>query len=908
MRRCLSLLSFWAVLCLPGLLFADQAFDLAGPKVDVHVKRGAVTLPISEVANLLPGDRLWVHPDLPESQSTHFVLVVAFLRGATNPPPYEWFTRVETWTRAAREEGVFVTVPKEAQQALLFLAPETGGDFSTLRKAVHDRPGAFVRSAQDLQAASWDRMRLNSYLEEVRSANLNDPSKLKETSILSARSLGIRLEQQCFDKPTDQQAPCLQQHTDGMVLDDANAQSRVAQIANGSTADLMNQLSYSSMGGAGMYSPYVGAIVDTARILSSLHTAHFQYIPALALPTDDTLNLRLNVPPSFRDPKSVVVVALPPVGPPKMPLLHPVNPDQKQCAQKPGLVFGAEGAPMVFGTAIAHDLFIHIDTTRGAFDFPVKADPAKGGLVPTKGIPALPNGELTAVLHGKWGFDDWTGPQFHLYAAASQKWMVAEDDESALVVGRDDTLHIEGDDSTLCVSSIDLAGSKALPLKWKSAKQDMLEVAMPMKDAKPGEVRLEIHQYGVAHPDTLKVNAYSEAASLDGLTFSVGDRFAVLKGTRLDEVAHAELKGILFTPAKLARVQDLDQLTMDTNAPTDKLDPGDRYSAKVTLRDGRELKVPVKVDLPRPQVALLSKGMQGDGAATPTPVGFASADDLPITGKLVFFLKSQVPQRFPRNQNVEIAAADGSFHTVLSLSNGGLMLEDSRTALGVLEPMAKFGFSAFGPIRARAVSSDGVPGDWIPLGTLVRLPEFKELRCPRATSKSCVLTANNLFLVESIAASQDFSNPVDVPADYTPAQILVPHPVNGMLYIKLRDDPETVQTLTLPIAPINPPLLSAARPAPAAAPSTSSADANAPAAAASAGSADATAPAKADASNGAKPAAAAKPDSNVKADGPGKPESRPQASKEVKPETAAPAKAGTAAVKSGATADPKTAN
>ena len=28
---------------------------------------------------------------------------------------------------------------------------------------------------------------------------------------------------------------------------------------------------------------------------------------------------------------------------------------------------------------------------------------------------------------------------------------------------------------------------------------------------------------------------------------------------------------------------------------------------------------------------------------------------------------------------------------------------------------------------------------------------------------------------------------------------MVPHPANGMLYLKLRDDPETVQTLTLPV-------------------------------------------------------------------------------------------------------------
>src|SRR3974390_15362 len=124
-------------------------FDLAGPKIDVHVKRGVATLPISQVPNLLPGDRIWIHPDLPESQSAHFVLVVAFLRGSTNPPPLSWFTRVETWNNDARAEGVFVTIPDDAQQALIFLAPETGGDFNTLRKAVHERPGAFIRAAQD---------------------------------------------------------------------------------------------------------------------------------------------------------------------------------------------------------------------------------------------------------------------------------------------------------------------------------------------------------------------------------------------------------------------------------------------------------------------------------------------------------------------------------------------------------------------------------------------------------------------------------------------------------------------------------------------------------------------------------------------------------------------------------------
>jgi hypothetical protein len=810
MRRSLPLLLL-GLLCLPSCLHGqNSAFDLVGPKIDVHVKRGDLTLPISQAANLMPGDRLWVHPDLPESQSTHFVLVVAFLRGATNPPPNDWFTRVETWTRQAREEGVFVTVPNEAQQALVFLAPETGGDFSTLRKAVRDRPGAFVRADQDLLAASWDRMRLEAYLSDVRATSLSDAKSLKEHAELASRSLGIKLDHQCFDKPADQQATCLTQHTEGMVLDDANAQSLVSQIANGSTADLMNQLSYSTIGGGGMYSPYIGAIVDGVRILSSLHTAHFQYIPALALPTKDTLNLRLNMPPSFRDPKSVVVVALPPVGPTKTPILHPINPSESLCAQKPGLVLAADGAPLVFGTSLAHDLDLHIDSPTKSLDIPITANAGKGGFVPADALPDLPPGELTATLRGKWGFDSWEGPHFKLQSAASQKWNVAPDDQSALIVGREDTLHIQGD-NTVCVSQVDLQGAKPVPLKWSPAKQYTLAVAMPMKEATPGTLTIAIHQYGVPKADTLDVNAYAEAASLDRLTLNVGDKTATLKGTRLDEVAKASFGGITWTPANLTRVQDFDQLALQTSGKTSELEPGSPYVAHVELRDGRELKAPVRVEPPRPQVTLLNKGSQEiDVSTSASPVHMGSPDDLPISQRLVFFVKSVEPQKFPRNQSVEVAAEDGSFHTTLSLADGGLMLEDARTALGTVEPLTRFGASAFGPVRARAVSADGVPGDWMALGTLVRLPAFRELRCPHAASKPCILTGSNLFLIDSLAAAQDFDNAVEVPADFTGAQLAVPHPANGTLYLKLRDDPKTVQTLTLPVTPAGLPVANTA--------------------------------------------------------------------------------------------------
>ena len=805
MRRCLQLLLLWC-LASTGLHAVDPAFDLTGPKVDVHVKRGEVTLPIGEVSNLLPGDRLWIHPDLPESQSAHYVLIVAFLRGATNPPPPEWFTRVETWAHDVRDEGVFVTVPAEAQQALLFLAPETGGDFSTLRAAVRGRPGVFVRATQDLQAASWDRMRLEAYLAEVKETSQSDPKSLKDHAVLAARSLGIRLEQQCFDKPTDQQAPCLVLHTDGLVLDDTNTQTLVSQLTSGSTADLMNQLSYSSMARGGAYSPYVGAIVDTAKILSSLHTAHFQYIPALAMPTNDTLNLRLNVPPSFRDPKSVVVVALPPVGPAKPPPLHPVNAAENYCAQKPGLVLPVEGAPLVFATQLAHELTLHIeargDSGGAPVDLPVKADPSQGGLVLDHPAPLLADGELSGVLRGKWGFDDWEGPRFHIRSAQPGRWTLAPGDQSALVVGREDTLHIEGANS-LCVDRMEVqaAGGNPLKLAWKSPKPEMLEVTVPMKDAAPGPVTLEFFQFGLEKPDRLILTAYKEAASLERLTLSAGDSEALLRGTRLDEVARARLQGVTLTPSALSRIQDSDQLAMNADAATGSLEPGRTYSADVQLRDGRQVKVPVTVDPPRPQVTLLSKGSQEEASAGPSPVHLSSADDLPAGERLVFFLRSDTPVNFPRDQKVEVAAADGSFRTTLALADGSLMLEDAKTAMGVVEPLARFGSSAFGPVQLRAVSADGVTGDWLPLGTLVRLPGFKELRCPRSLVRPCTLTGTNLFLASAISLAPELNNATEVPPDFTGTQLTVPHPAGGVLYLKLRDDPATVQTFTMAVTP-----------------------------------------------------------------------------------------------------------
>src|SRR5271168_2064053 len=267
-----------ALLLLCTALHADPArFDLTGPKVDVHVTRAGKTLPIAQVPNLKTGDKIWLHPNLPPTQSVHYLLVAAFLRGTTNPPPDNWFFNIQTWNKKVREEGVTITVPDEAQQVILFLAPETGGDFSTLRSAVRGRPGVFVRASQDLIEAGFEQARIETYLAAIRRVPPNDPRALAQHSELLSRTLNLKPNSDCFKRPVDTQATCLTQAGNQTLLDDGHGQSVAAAIANGPGSDLINQASYTQVLGAGMYSAYVGAIVDLVRIMSGLHTAKYQY-------------------------------------------------------------------------------------------------------------------------------------------------------------------------------------------------------------------------------------------------------------------------------------------------------------------------------------------------------------------------------------------------------------------------------------------------------------------------------------------------------------------------------------------------------------------------------------------------------------------------------------------------------
>ena len=151
-----------------------------------------------------------------------------------------------------------------------------------------------------------------------------------------------------------------------------------------------------------------------------------------------------------------------------------------------------------------------------------------------------------------------------------------------------------------------------------------------------------------------------------------------------------------------------------------------------------------------------------------------------------------------------------------------------------LDPMKLLGPSAFGSLKFRAIASDGVAGDWQPLVNLVRMPELKGIRCPARASEeaqaadqvtppdagaaldggaapekaasraqACSLTGERLFLLDAVSPNPDFSDAIVVPDGFVESALPIPA-VKTTLYLKLRDDPSTIETAELPVLPAQP--------------------------------------------------------------------------------------------------------
>jgi len=308
-----------------------------------------------------------------------------------------------------------------------------------------------------------------------------------------------------------------------------------------------------------------------------------------------------------------------------------------------------------------------------------------------------------------------------------------------------------------------------------------------------------VKKFGLPESDEIHLHTYAEAGRLDGFTIHAGDPEGVLKGTRLDQVFEIEAGALYFKPRTLSRANQQDELTLVSEDPAASalLQPEESILLQVTLKDGRILDLKSTVAARRPSVSVISKSVQYDETAPPPLVRLGDADELPQEAHLNFFLKTQVPEVFPPTEKLEVATADDSFRVLLSFKDGNLTLQDSKTVLAMLDPMKLLGPSAFGPLKLRPVTADGVEGDWQPLINLVRVPALKGVHCVALGQRPCTLTGDKLFLIDQVSSEPDFSNAVVVPDGFTESTLLIPPLKGKTLYLKLRDDPQIVDTLAV---------------------------------------------------------------------------------------------------------------
>nr|WP_244884576.1 hypothetical protein [Sphingobium cupriresistens] len=767
-------------------------FELPGPALDILVMRGDQSLPIAQVPSLSEGDRLSIEADLPADQGARFILVSAFLRGATNPPPKDWVRFAETWKKKDKDKALVLTVPKGARQMVLFLVPDTGGAEGVLSDAVRGKPGEFVRATQDLNQASLDRSRLDAFMAAIKAQENSHPEYLRSVAPTLARSLAMKLNEECLSKVVEMQAACLLDNRDALVLSDVHSSS-IAETLTGAPTDLALQLAATREAGYGFYSPYIGVVRDIAKIFGAFSSPQFDYLPTLSVRKPEGMSLLLNAAPSFQKPKSVMVVAMPSIEADSPPRLRRSG-DAPICVARAGTVLPVEGAPLIFSTPYAREVKLALKTASGeTVDLPLEARADRGGYVLTgDDAPPAFKGTVQGHLFGRWGFDRFEGPDFMVQMPDAGGWTV-EGDSAALVVGRDNGLVLKGG-APACVESVMLRQGEGAPkpMEWKVQGRDALALTVPLTDRKPGALSIEVKYQGVAQPSAIALRSYAQASRLDGLLLHAGDKTALLSGQRLDQVESVDVNGLLMRPDGLTRDGAVDRLRLVGQSDAVALEAGSAATARVKLRDERSVSLALTVADARPQIGLLSKDVSlGAPPANGKVLALNGDNLLPDNGQLVFSVRAGEGTKLSASDAIEVAPVEDGATIRLTAANG-LRLESPYVMVATLDPKA-MAPSLFGPLRFRLLRG-GEASDWQPLVTLARLPQIAAVSCA-AKADGCTITGRDLFLIDAVGATPTLDQAAQVAHGYTGSALKAPAPQDGKLYLRLRDAPDSVVTL-----------------------------------------------------------------------------------------------------------------
>jgi len=775
---------------------APSPFDLAGPRLNVAVTRNGSTLPLEWVPNLAEGDRISVKLDLTAGHRDRFRMVAAFLRGAVDRPTEAWFH--DTVSGKGKGGDLSLVVPKGAQQLVLFVLPEGGAGRNAIVSAVRKQPGAFVRAVQDLNQATLDRARLDTFLDLLVQAGRQDPASVNAASQVLTRSLAIKLKAECLQQPAELQAACLTGDRETLLFADTHS-SALADTLTGAPADLAFQLSSTPQAGYGSYSSYIGVVRDIFRLFGAFQSSQLQFVPALGKMADSGITLLLNTPLSFAKPASVMVIGLPAIEAAKPPPLQAAPGTPLLCAA-PGAVLPVEGAPLVYATRYAHEMLLRAAPDGSTpFDIPVHADARRGGFVLDRALPDTNVGAtIDARLAGQWGFTAFDGPRFRLSNPRVNRWAAAP--RASLVVGRSNAVTLTGDGGG-CIDSVTMTrgDAAAQTLAWKQDGPNTIVVDVPLDKAAPGPVTLTITGAAQSTPVRLTLPALQEVGRIDGISYAAGDEAAVLTGSRLDQVLEVKTGRTVWRPGALTRAASADRLTLvPVDAATARtLAAGERVAGDVTFTGDRHKTASLTVTPPRPSPMLLHRSIAAHAGAGTLPIALRPDDAFAQDSRVTFAFRLDAGAPLTGRESIEIATMTGSAATRI-VAGQGYDLQDATTGIVTFVPGEALGVSAHGPLRFRIVR-DGDGSRWAPLGTAVRLPAVQAITC--TTPTTCTLTGSRLFLIGAVAGNERFDGAQTIADGYTDGavDITLPAPAPaGMLYLRLRDAADAVGIVAIP--------------------------------------------------------------------------------------------------------------
>src|SRR3546814_6263328 len=130
----------------------------------------------------------------------------------------------------------------------------------------------------------------------IRAQENSHPEYLRSVAPALARSLSMKLNDECLSKVVELQANCLLENREQLVLADVHSSS-IAETLTGAPTDLALQLSSTREAGYGFYSPYIAVVRDLARIFGAFSNTEFDYLPTHSILRGDAATLSPNPAP-----------------------------------------------------------------------------------------------------------------------------------------------------------------------------------------------------------------------------------------------------------------------------------------------------------------------------------------------------------------------------------------------------------------------------------------------------------------------------------------------------------------------------------------------------------------------------------------------------------------------------------